>query len=290
MKIAKVSTLKGGEVVAENITFENGMILIPKNTVLKKEYIQSMIEIGIDTIYIKKNSYIKMQEGLFFEINNREKLKKIIQETLEEHTYKKVLKLESLVFVANEIIKEIEGKVKDENIKIDIIEHNGDLYEHTFQVCMLTVSVAIKMGLEKNKVYGIALASLLHDIGLRYITINYKNCDIDNLTPNEIFEYRKHTIYGYIALEDFIEINSFIKNLVLFHHEKLDGTGFPLKQKKLDKFQRILAVCDAFECSISGIGCIRKSKKETMILLESASGSSYDKEVIYMIKRMINIS
>lgn len=284
METVKVSSLKGGEILAKDIILENGVILIPKKTVLKIDYIESMMELGIERIYIEANSDILISKNFILDITIKEKVKEIVKDTLEEHMYKKFLGLDRLIFVANEIVKAVEDNMMLEKTKYDVVEHNSDLFEHIIQVCSISIAVAIKMNLSKRDIYDVALGSLLHDIGLRYITVNYKNCNIDELTPNEIFEYKKHTIYGYLAIEEMYEVKSEIKNLVLFHHEKMDGSGYPLKYSNLSVCQRILSVCNDFESYISGMGCIRKTKEETMTLLENMSGVQYDGDAIKWIK------
>ncbi|RDU23559.1 HD-GYP domain-containing protein [Anaerosacchariphilus polymeriproducens] len=284
MKTVKVSSLIGGEIVAEDIILGN-TVLIPKNTILNIEYIKSIEELGVEKVYIESTDN-DVVENYLLDIITKESMKEKIRNTLEEHMYKNSLNLDRLVYVANKIIDYLRYKIKNEKLKYTIIEHNADLYEHTIQVCAIAVSIAIKLDLNEREIYNIAIGSLLHDIGLRYTTVNYKNCIIDNLSPNDIFEYKKHTIYGYIALEEIEEIESEVRNLILFHHEKLDGSGFPLKYKDLDISQRILSVCDAFESNISGMGCIRKSKEETMTLLDSVSGKEYDNNIIILIKEL----
>ncbi len=87
------------------------------------------------------------------------------------------------------------------------------------------------MKLTAEQIYRLALGALPHDLGLRHITVPYINCDINELSEAEAFEYRKHPILAYSVLE---EENGWIlcKKIVLVHHERRDGSGFPLKQKK----------------------------------------------------------
>ena len=68
----------------------------------------------------------------------------------------------------------------DENMVIDLLEREGvNLYEHTLVVTKLCIIVAKKMKLTAEQIYRLALGALLHDLGLRYITVPYINCDIN---------------------------------------------------------------------------------------------------------------
>lgn len=88
------------------------------------------------------------------------------------------------------------------DVIVDIKERNSDLYEHTVMVTLLSVLVARKLKLDEKRKYNIAVGCLLHDIGLRFIVTRYKNRKFSNANPAELFEYKKHTILGYSALDE----------------------------------------------------------------------------------------
>ena len=65
----------------------------------------------------------------------------------------------------------------------DIKERSSDIYEHSISLCSLATLTALKLNLSKERVHDIAIGSLLHDLGLRYMTISYQNQNIDSLSP-----------------------------------------------------------------------------------------------------------
>ena len=93
----------------------------------------------------------------------------------------------------------------------------------------------------------VALAGLLHNIG---------NSKIDQsliVSPNllsdlEEEEVRKHTTYGYNILKQVKAINDGVRLTALQHHEKIDGSGYPLKLvgEQIHIYARIVAVADIF--------------------------------------------
>ena len=93
----------------------------------------------------------------------------------------------------------------------------------------------------------VALAGLLHNIG---------NSKIDRsllMSPNllsdlEEDEVRRHTTYGYNILKQAKAINDGVKLAALQHHEKIDGSGYPLKLagEQIHIYARIVAVADIF--------------------------------------------
>ena len=133
------------------------------------------------------------------------------------------------------------------------------------------------MKLTAEQIYRLALGALLHDLGLRYITVPYINCDINELSEAEAFEYRKHPILAYSVLEEEKWMDPFVKKKVLVHHERRDGSGFPLKQKTRDTECGILQACDAFDCFISGMECRRMSIQQALEYLVEGTDIFYDR-------------
>ena len=139
----------------------------------------------------------------------------------------------------------------------DIKERSSDIYEHSISLCSLATLTALKLNLSKERVHDIAVGSLLHDLGLRYMTISYQNQNIDSLSQVEQSEYMKHPVYGYSAVKTEIWISSTGKSNILIHHERIDGSGYPLKAIEIPYEAAIVGVCDAFDEMICGIGCKR---------------------------------
>ena len=170
---------------------------------------------------------------------------------------------------------------------IDLLGREGNLYEHTLVVTKLCIIVAKKMKLTAEQIYRLALGALLHDLGLRYITVPYINCDINELSEAEAFEYRKHPILAYSVLEEEKWMDPFVKKMVLVHHERRDGSGFPLKQKTRDTECGILQACDAFDCFISGMECRRMSIQQALEYLVEGTDIFYDRRIVRAIERLV---
>lgn len=92
-----------------------------------------------------------------------------------------------------------------------------------------------------------AFAGLLHDIGNIKVdeTLLHKPTP---LTGAEIEEVRRHTTYGYQLLRNVTAINEGVRLAALQHHEKIDGSGYPLKLEgtQIHFYAKIVAVADIF--------------------------------------------
>ena len=198
---------------------------------------------------------------------------------MEGHIYHENDKsLKIFEVIANDIVKEINSSTAE--AILDMKERSSNLYEHTVMVTLLSVLVGKKLKLDEHRLYNLALGCLLHDIGLRYVTIQYEGRDLTAVEPAEMFEYKKHTILGYSALQDETWIPQISRKMILSHHENMEGTGFPMKQKYKETECRIIQACDAFDCYISGMECKRMSVQEALDIMIGNAGKKYDKAVV----------
>lgn len=285
MRIRLVKTLKGGERLAEPVITEEKETLISAGTILKPEYLDLISFLGIEAVCIDDPFEA---EEIPHEIIDKEKQKEYVarvQKILENHIYQGKNSLEKLKPLAEDIVKDLVNA--DDTIVIDMRERNGNLYEHTIMVTLLAVIVAKRMKVKEEDLYTIALGCLLHDLGLRYITVPYINCDMESRPASENFEFKKHTILAYSALENEDWIDATAKRMILSHHERKDGSGFPLKQKVRDLGCNILQTCDAFDCSISGMEMKRVSIQQTLEYLVEASDILFERKIVKVLEKLI---
>lgn len=285
MRIKQVRALRGGELLAESVLTGEKEVLISKGTLLKSEYLDLLSFLGYDTVSIE-DPYEEFEQPHRFMKNDKfmnyvNRVKKI----LENHIYHGKGNLRSIEPLADDIIRDMMSE--EEVIAIDFEERNGNLYEHTIMVTFLAISVARKLKLDAYEIKTIALGSLLHDLGLRYITVPYINYEPEKSTSTEAFEFKKHSILAYSVLENEDWLNPNVKKMILSHHERKDGSGFPLHQKTRDIDCSILQVCDVFDCMISGMECKRTNVQSALEYIIEAADVLYEKKVVKAIEKII---
>ncbi len=279
MRIRAVSKLIGGEILAEAILTREKEILIPKGTELKSEYIPLIQSLEIESLMLEDPYEDYEKPHFIIQENSIKKYTQSVRKLMEGHIYHENDKsLKIFEVIANDIVKEINSSTAD--AILDMKERSSNLYEHTIMVTLLSVLVGKKLKLDEQRLYNLALGCLLHDIGLRYVTIPYEGRDLTTVEPAEMFEYKKHTILGYSALQDEKWIPQISRKMILSHHENMEGTGFPMKQKYKETECRIIQACDAFDCYISGMECKRMSVQEALDIIIGNAGKKYDKAVV----------
>lgn len=122
---------------------------------------------------------------------------------------------------------------------------------HQRRVAQLAVTIARELGLQEEKVHGIHLASIVHDLGKIHIPAEILSKPA-KLSEIEFSLIKTHPQYGYDILAA-IDFPWPIAQTVLQHHERLDGSGYPngLKGDQIHPEARILAVSDVVEAMSS---------------------------------------
>lgn len=152
---------------------------------------------------------------------------------------------------------------------------------HQDRVADLACSIGTRMGLSEDRVYGLRMAAVIHDLGK--ITIPGEIlCKPGRLSGPEYAMIRTHVQSGYDILKK-IDFPWSIAEIVLQHHERVDGSGYPnsLSGDQILLEARILAVADVFET----IGSHRPYRpslgiKKALGELRENSGRLYDPKVV----------
>lgn len=290
MKRVDVKKLSGGEILARDLyTLNYGTILMPKGTVLKKEYINRLELLGINTVYIKDFSKKKKSPDVRTESGLIEICQNQIRQVMERHIYKHNEELKRLCRMAENIILEAVNEEPLNDKIVEIQEADGDIYTHSMHVCTLSTMLAIRCGMEKEEVQDVLKGGLLHDIGLRYITVPYENVSMDRIPRIAQEEYKHHTLKGYNSLEKENWISPAVKDIILYHHERLNGSGYPFKMKgdRLIQQVKIVSICDAFDERVTGIGHERYHLQEALEFLRDNKGILFDKIATETFLKMI---
>lgn len=281
MKIYSVDKLEGKEILGRPVLSSDYKILLSEGTVLKPEYIQKLQTFNIKEVYIKEE--IPKAESIAILKDEMEELfTRKVKDILEKHTYQHNEELVELSNTADKIISEI---VSDENVierVFDIKQRSSDIYEHSISICTLATLTSLKLKIPEDVIHHIGVGCLLHDIGLRYLTIPFAERNLLEMSKAEADEFKKHTVYGYSALKDETWINEISKEIILYHHEHLDGSGYPLKPKELPYECQIVNVCDTFDEMICGIGCERVKVHEAVEYLKNFKNVKFNGTIVDM--------
>ena len=281
MKLVEIDELQGGEILAKEVLTNDYQVLLGKGTVVKKEYIEKLRELDILSVYIQdfvEQAILEENEILQEEV--KEDCLSKVRNVLERHMYNKGEDFKRIEEATNKIMLNI---LNDECVMEKVYEiktRSLDIYEHSMSVCVLSILTSLKLNVSKEKIYEIGVAALLHDLGLRYITVDYDNKNIETYSEKEKEEYKKHTVYGYSALVKEKRVSENVKKLVLLHHERIDGSGYPLRTKDITVENQILALCELFDELLCGVGCVRMKVHEAVEYIKVQKDHKFSSEIV----------
>ena len=143
---------------------------------------------------------------------------------------------------------------------------------------LLAVEVGEKLGLSSTRLRSLAVGGLLHDVGKLSVpsSILQKPGSLDEF---EFSLIKLHPERGRELLNELGGFDDSVTRLVLDHHERLDGTGYPrgLRSDDLDLETRILAVCDVYDALVSPrVYRAAWSPERAGALLRKESGTAFD--------------
>ena len=122
---------------------------------------------------------------------------------------------------------------------------------HQHRVTSLAIAIAEEMGLSKEKIEGIRMAGVIHDVGKIRVPAEILSWP-GQLTEIDFNLIKTHPQVGYDILKR-IELPHQVTKIMLQHHERMDGSGYPegLKGENILIEARVLAVADVVEAMAS---------------------------------------
>lgn len=157
-----------------------------------------------------------------------------------------------------------------------------DVAEHCLNVSILAIGFSQSLGYSESQLEDIGMAALLHDIGQARVAPEILSKK-GRLNQNERLEVSKHTKYGYEMLTSKSGLTPSCIDVVLSHHERLSGQGYPrgLKQEQITQNVRIVSIIDVFD-SLTSHQPYRKgmSVMDAYKILMAGKKSHFDEALI----------
>ncbi len=174
-------------------------------------------------------------------------------------------------------------------LMVRLAEKDTSTEEHTRRVAALAVEVGEQLGLPGNRLRSLAIGGLLHDIGKLSIpaAILQKPAALDE---TEYALVKLHPQRGCDLLSDLGGFDESVKRLVLNHHERLDGRGYPrgVAPCELEVETRILTICDVYDALVSArVYRPAWSTEDALALVRSESGTAFDPRCVDVLIRVL---
>lgn len=280
MKTIPVNELTGGEYLAKPVKLSDNQTLYYEGTCLYMKHIETLVSSNVNEVVIFEPTALSPKEKQIIKEQIKTDCSQKIQDVMDKYiTGNSGIK--EISDAANEIVEDMFTREEIVDRVYDIRERNGDLYDHSIMVASLSILTALKMNLSRWEVYDIGVGSLLHDMGLRYLSVPYQDIDVyEEFDPESLFEFRKHTLYGFSSVEKENWMSNESKKIILYHHERLDRSGYPFKQVVMPISVRIVAIADAFDDILCGIGVKRGNVRQALEYIRKGRDTLFEGRIV----------
>lgn len=289
MRRIKTEQIKGREILAKDVYSTSGVVLISEGTILKREYVEKLLELKITDVFVEDEISRDIQVQDITEEKISEQCTEKLKDTLERFSYASGEELRELSRVATEVMEGV--LLQDEVIYTisNVRNYSQSLYEHSLSVAALAILVAVRAGYSQTETKKIAMGALLHDIGFTSVKEKYRGIILEEEEEKVQKEIKRHVVYGYIEVEQQDWISSVSREIILYHHERLDRSGYPfhMPADKLKPQVRLVAICDAFDNMVYGNMERRKKVHEALDEIMRTGGIKFDSELVKLFLRSV---
>ncbi len=272
MKRIITKKLEPGMVLSDNVyTYDSGQLILPKGTVLDDKAITKLIFYSIINVLIEddvekakeaeeiaeleKQSYGQRlrQTKEFKEFKKEfegcaENFKEIITSAIDGKTDIKINEITAPIF---DLMKKGRGPSNIFDMLHNLRDYDDATYTHCVNVAMISNIIAQWLKWSDEDIEIATQAGLLHDIGKLMIP-NEIISKPAKLTSDEYSIIKTHPTQGYSMIKN-MNLSDHVKNAVLMHHERCDGSGYPLgiRDNQIDIFAKLVAIADVYDAMTS---------------------------------------
>jgi len=270
--------MNGIEMITEIIKLNSDQDIIVVSAYAETNYFIDCIKLGVNEYILKPINYKQINNVLL-------KTSKNLIKTESNLTYKKYLentikdKTDKIVSLQKETIVNFESTIL---ALVEVIEER-DSYTggHSQRIANYSKLIAQRLQCSLDECETIYKAGILHDIG-KIVTPDSILLKPNSLNELEYELIQKHVQVGYELLSK-IPMYKEIAEVMVSHHERYDGTGYPnsLKAEEIPFLARIMTVADAFDAMTTNrIYKARMSVDEALEELLSLSGTQFDANIV----------
>ncbi|ADG04876.1 HD-GYP domain-containing protein [Kyrpidia tusciae] len=299
MRLTSVNRLVPGDCLARPVYDGEGRVLVGVGVPLTATMIRRLKELGVYALYLEdaRTADVVLGDPLAPELRRRavEVVREVMHRLTEgdEVTKRFVLQKQaaSIRGVVNDLVEVVRENPEILQQVADIYTADGFLYHHSVHVAILSIGLGIEAGLTNGQLRDLGIGALLHDVGKLRIAPEILNKPTE-LTRDEYDLVKRHTTYGYEILQRLDAISIPSAQVALQHHERIDGSGYPLGLKGNEQhlLGRISAIADVYDAMTSHRvyrpGLLPHEAYEHIM---AGCGTWYDSELVKIFVRQVAI-
>ncbi len=255
-----VSELQDGMIIAKDVISDEGIFLIPEGTTISKNHILKMQLYQISHAYVHASPEVAEAQPKDVLVGQTPEFKSFSSK-YESQVHKLETELTNMLETGSfdhiglsNIVNQLMSTSPTNSLFTYLCRiQAGDeyTYAHLLNVSIIAGIFAKWLHLDQTDVMNLSIAGLLHDIGKTQLNLTILNKK-EKLTQEEFDHLKTHTTLGYNLIESF-PLDFGIKQAVLLHHEKMNGSGYPLRPDwdSIHKYAKIIAIVDMYDAMTS---------------------------------------
>jgi HD-GYP domain-containing protein (c-di-GMP phosphodiesterase class II) len=246
VKKISISELKPGMKLAKDVLLNDGKLLLLSGFAIKPRYIRKLELFNIEYVYIEEGQEVPLseisEEKVYTEAFNS------IKSVLTSVRDGKDIDVPAIKSTVNEIVHKV---INNEPVFMQLTgirDIDNYTFLHSIDVCIYSVITGKKLGLSQRELTELGIGAILHDIGKCKVPLEIL-MKPGKLTDDEFHVMKLHTVYGHEIINNTWGLSKRISSIACQHHEKWDGTGYPLGlgSYQIDRFSRIVTASDIYD-------------------------------------------
>lgn len=315
----RTSQLKPGMKLDHPVVDRLGRCLVARGALLDQYMIDSMIRLCIMGVYVQEDdqeldektlSVCQKAEHNIEKLHTQDRAKITLSASVRErvaagiqYVYNQTDSPE-MVDATNAIANDLMAAINDNDaIAVDISAlKTSDEYtfKHSVDVATISMIVAKQQGYGSREVREIGVTGLLHDIGKTKVPLSILNKP-GRLDDSEFEMMKQHSVFGYRLIKDNPAFSPAVCLGVLQHHEKINGSGYPMGigADKLSPYAKILSIADIYDALVterpykaaySQRDAVEMIMSMTMELDMAAMKSFLESMILYPVDSIVELS
>lgn len=289
MKRIAVPDLKPGMKLAQDVYTENDKLLLLAGFIIKPCIIRKLKAFRIQHVFIDENASTAIDES--YEDRIYAEAFHTMKDVLLSARQGKNVDMVAVKHTVNEIVHRI---INNESVFLQLTgirDIDNYTFLHSVDVCIYSILTGKSLGLSIEELTELGIGSILHDVGKCKVPIEIL-MKPGKLNEEEFHIMKLHTLYGMEIINNTQGLSKRVANVACQHHEKWNGSGYPLKIQgyDIDKYARIVAIADVYDAlTADRVYKKRDMPHEAAEYLMAFSSQLFDPDILLTFLRNIAI-
>ncbi|HBR29742.1 MAG TPA: hypothetical protein DD789_09955 [Firmicutes bacterium] len=286
MRYLPLSKITEKMFLAHSVFGNDGRVLLKKGTRLTSSYLSRLEKMDFSDLYVYEAPDETWDCTGPVSDRIRAEAMQVLWQSLIRVVERKPLNDQQMSFVIEGVLKDV---LRNEDCLYDIIDlktADNYLYNHSLNVCVISILMGKELDFDRDGLKEIALGAFLHDLGKAYIKSAVKK--LQELSLLDTVQIKQHAKRGFDILRP--NFSSRVAQIAYQHHEREDGSGYPLGLIGIDipVYSKIVAIADSFDAMVSRrVYENPQWNEQALEELEQESPTKYDPTVVAALRRSV---